>query len=398
MLIYCKTEVGDFHLLKRSKSSYGRPGTAGELPLSKRAFCFLLSVSVIVSVQAQILLLNPSFENGYHDCSISISPVSWNLCEEGVFNCTTDTVEGARPAHTVIEGAYTFAVRTQGATYNGAISQNLPCILKQGITYNTTFWITGNTYDFQPIIKTGRAQLWLGNDTCLRSFKIFDSGPLDTVWEYHTITFTPDTDYSYFHICGLPQPNVSAANVLLDAFSPIYVVNAHQVHSYTTDTLLPIGSTACLNLSAYADTTYSRVWWEQVGVGLIDNQINAGTYCTDTNTTYIIHMLGQDSTCAGYLPSSDTVRVRFYDPNGITQPETATLLKIYPNPAANYITIAAEVKGTLTLHDDLGRLVVTKLIERGNASLSIEDLPSGVYCYRFTSSNNIVQYGKIVKQ
>lgn len=28
MLIYCKTEVGDFHLLKRSKSSYGRPGTA----------------------------------------------------------------------------------------------------------------------------------------------------------------------------------------------------------------------------------------------------------------------------------------------------------------------------------------------------------------------------------
>ncbi len=299
MLIYCKTEVGDFPLLKRSKSSCGRLGTAGELltsllrvclmafiylnakcktmrllpselPLSKRAFCFLLSVSVIVSVQAQILLLNPSFENGYHDCSISISPVSWNLCEEGVFNCTTDTVEGARPAHTVIEGAYTFAVRTQGATYNGAISQNLPCILKQGITYNTTFWITGNTYDFQPIIKTGRAQLWLGNDTCLRSFKIFDSGPLDTVWEYHTITFTPDTDYSYFHICGLPQPNVSAANVLLDAFSPIYVVNAHQIHSYTKDTLLPICGTACLNLNAYSDTTYSRVWWEQVGVGAQD--------------------------------------------------------------------------------------------------------------------------------
>jgi hypothetical protein len=167
--------------------------------------------------------------------------------------------------------------------------------------------------------------------------------------------------------------------------SPIYVLNAHQVHSYTTDTLLPIGSTACLNLNGYADTTYNRVWWEQVGVGLLNNQLNAGTYCTDTNTTYIIHMLGQDSTCAGYLPSSDTVRVRFYDPNAVTQPETAALLKIYPNPAANYITITAEVKGTLTLHDGLGRLVVTKIIEPSNASLSIEDLPGGVYCYRFTS-------------
>jgi hypothetical protein len=392
MLIYCKTEVGDFPLLKRSKSSCGRLGTAGLIGL------FLLLQFTTVSAYGQIQFVNPSFENGYIDCTIPKTPYGWLFCETGVWNCKTDTVEGARPSITVVDGEFTFGIRTEGANYNGAISQNLSCALSRFVDYEVSFWLTGSTHDLLPIIKSARAQLWLGNDTCSRDFKIFESGQLDTVWEYHTITFTPDTDYSYFHICGLPQPNVAYANVLLDAFSPIYVVNAHQIHSYTTDTLLPIGSTACLNLNAYSDTTYSRVWWEQVGVGLIDNQINAGTYCTDTNTTYIIHMLGQDSTCAGYLPSSDTVRVRFYDPNGITQPETATLLKIYPNPAANYITIAAEVKGTLTLHDDLGRLVVTKLIERGNASLSIEDLPSGVYCYRFTSSNNIVQYGKIVKQ
>jgi hypothetical protein len=76
----------------------------------------------------------------------------------------------------------------------------------------------------------------------------------------------------------------------------------------------------------------------------------------------------------------------------------AGLVKVYPNPATSYITIAAEVKGTLTLHDGLGRLVVTKIIEPSNASLSIEDLPGGVYCYRVTSSNKIMQYGKIVKQ
>jgi hypothetical protein len=169
-----KMEVGDFLLLKGSKSSHGRPGTAGLINMVRFINLFLLLQFTTVSAFGQILFSNPSFENGYQDCSISIPPKSWNLCEEGVANCTTDTVEGARPAHTVIDGAYTVAVRTQGATYNGAVSQNLPCILKQGITYKTTFWITGNTYDFQPIIKTGRAQLWLGNDTCSRDFKILN--------------------------------------------------------------------------------------------------------------------------------------------------------------------------------------------------------------------------------
>jgi hypothetical protein len=358
----------------------------------------LLSVSLIVSVQAQILLMNPSFENGYQDCSISIPPKSWNLCDQGVFNCTLDTVFGIHPEHTVIEGQYTLGLRTQGANYNGALSQVSLCPFSKNVTYEVSFWISGYLNEGLLLIKSGRTQLWLGNDTCARDFKIFESGFLDTVWEQHFVTFTPDTDYSYFHICGLPQPNIQAANVLLDAFSPIEILNAHQIHSYTTDTLLPIGTTACVNLNGYVDTTYSRVWWEQVGVGLIDNQLNAGTYCTDTNTTYIIHALGQDSTCAGYLPSSDTVRVRFYDPNAVTQPETAALLKIYPNPAANYITITAEVKGKWQLTDALGRVVVEQEIEQGTTTIATEQLAAGVYYFVFTTSQQVQQYGKLVKQ
>jgi hypothetical protein len=359
---------------------------------------FLLLQVTTVSAFGQIQFSNPSFENGYIDCTIPKSPISWQLCEIGVWNCTLDTVEGISPSKSVYQGDFMLGIRTEGASYNGAISQKLQCSLQKDFSYCLSFAISGYRNASLTVIKSARAQLWLGNDTCSRDFRIFESGQLDTVWEYHTITFTPDTDYSYFHICGLPQPNVAYANVLLDAFSPISIINSHQIHSYTTDTLLPTGSTACLNLNAYADTTYSRVWWEQVGVGLIDNQINAGTYCTDTNTTYIIHMLGQDSTCAGYLPSSDTLRVRFYDPNGITQPETATLLKIYPNPAAYQVSITAEVKGKWQLTDALGRVVVEQEIEHGTTSIATEQLAAGVYYYVFTTSQKVQQYGKLVKQ
>lgn len=357
-------------------------------------------VLAVEFAQGQIQLLNPSFEDGYENCLIGISPPMWVLCENGLFNCTLDTVACVHPSVSVIDGFYNIGIRTQGASYNGAIAQHLQCSIAQGVDYSVSFWISGYQCDANLIIKSGRAQIWLGNDTCARDFIIFESGFLDTVWEQHTITFTPNTDYSYFHICGLPQPNVQAANVLLDAFSPIEIINAHQIHSYATDTLLPIGSTTCLNLNAYTDTTYSRVWWEQVGVGLIDNQINAGTFCTDTNTTYIIHMLGKDSTCAGYLPSSDTVHVRFYDPSGVAAPPSGAggLLSIFPNPTNGAVTITTEQNGSFEISDGLGRLVSTKNIERGNTTLSIEELPGGVYFYRFTTSRKIQQHGKLVKQ
>jgi hypothetical protein len=358
---------------------------------------FLLLQFTTVSAFGQILFSNPSFEGSPTDsCWVGNIPNKWNTCNyNSIANCKP-RIE-SHP-DTVIDGLFCLVVSSCDFS-RVTISQQLNCSIIPGVTYTGTLSIANYYSDYFPtFFNRGICRLGLSMDSCVIEQPFFEEGPLDTAWVQYQYTFTPDSAYPWFLIENKRHIGSSCANLMVDAMSPIYVLNAHQVHSYTTDTLLPIGSTACLNLNGYADTTYNRVWWEQVGVGLLNNQLNAGTYCTDTNTTYIIHMLGQDSTCAGYLPSSDTVRVRFYDPNAVTQPETAALLKIYPNPAANYITITAEVKGTLTLHDGLGRLVVTKIIEPSNASLSIEDLPGGVYCYRFTSSNKIMQYGKIVKQ
>lgn len=348
----------------------------------------------------QIDLLNSSFENGHSDCS-NTNIKQWNTCEIGIYNCIIDTIQEARP-DSAVNGRFVAEVSADN-NYYGSFSQYTPCFLRQGVTYHFNVYMasyipTNNPTVF-PYFSRGQVEIWIGEDTCKWQQMIFLSPLLDSVWANFTVTFTPNADYGYFFFRGHPPTTTPVlSTVMIDALSPISILNAHQIHSFATDTLLPIGSTACLNLNAYTDTTYQKVWWEQVGVGTIVSVPNAGMICTDSNATYIVHILGADSTCAGYLPSSDTVRVRFYDPNGITQLETAALLKIYPNPATNYVTITAEVKGTLMLHDGLGRLVVTKMVERGNNILNTEDLPSGVYFYRFAITNEIQQHGKLIKQ
>ena len=161
-------------------------------------------------------------------------------------------------------------------------------------------------------------------------------------------------------------------------YPPIYVLNAHQVQSSIKDTVFTKGSTACVQLSATTDTAMGSVWWEQVGVGAISNQLNAGIFCTDTNTTYIIHTLSRDSTCAGYLPSSDTVRVRFVDPNSISNQEQIHI-RFYPNPSDNVLYVETDVSASLFFYNSIGQLVELNQVTRGKNSIPVYTLPRGVY-------------------
>ncbi len=329
-------------------------------------------------------------------CWTNNVPHFWSSCNRSaIANCKP--YSESYPSN-VVDGNYQLIVQTCNFS-RVTISQQLNCPIIPGATYTGSFSIANYYSDsFPTFFNKGICRLGLSMDICVIKQPFFEEGPLDTAWVQYQYTFTPDSAYPWFLIENKRHIGSSCANLLVDALSPISVLNAHQIHSYATDTLLPIGTTACLNLNAYADTTYSRVWWEQVGVGLIDNQLNAGTFCTDTNTTYIIHMVGKDSTCAGYLPSSDTVRIRFYDPNGVANVTSHSLLSIFPNPTNGTVTISTELNGSFELSDGLGRIVATKTIDRGNTTLSIEDLPSGVYFYRFSTSGKIQRHGKLVKQ
>ena len=141
------------------------------------------------------------------------------------------------------------------------------------------------------------------------------------------------------------------------------------------------------------------VWWGQEGVGVISNQLNAGVYCVDSSTTFIVHIMGSDSTCAGYLPSSDTIRVKFYDPNGIEE-IAKTEVKVYPNPANSKITVtvsAGQGAIQLTIYNTLGEAISTTPINE-YAELSVTDLPNGVYYYTATGNQTILAKGKLVVQ
>lgn len=372
----------------------------------KHYFLVFLLCSIVEFAFGQILLLNSSFENGHPDCG-NTNIKKWNTCEIGVYNCIIDTIPYAKP-DSAIDGRFVGEV-SAGNNYIGSFSQYTPCTFTNNISYNFSVYMAsyipdGNSPVF-PNYSRGKIEIWIGNDTCQWQQMIFLSPLLDSVWQNFTVNFVPNADYNYFFFRGHP-PTTSPvlSTLMIDALSPISVTNARQVEAITPDTTLPVGSSVCVNLQATATAAYNSVWWEQVGTGTISNQLNAGVHCVDTTTTFIVHIMGSDSTCAGYMPSSDTVRVKFYNPNGIGEISKAEI-KIYPNPAddkfnftysvtkAGTVSFSIfDIAGKLVRHSDLGQ----KSAGAYNAAAQIVDLAAGTYIVQLTTGSEMV-YKKLIK-
>lgn len=358
-----------------------------------------------LSANCQIMLKNPSFENGNIDCGNNYAPKYWNLCEPGVANCILDSIWYAQP-DSAINGRYVVDIRVHNynnSQYNGSFSQFSACIFNLGYTYSFDVFIASyipiNNPTIFPNYSKVMLEVWLGSDSCKRDQQVYLSPLLDSFWVKYTITFRPDADYRYFFFRGnVPNFAPRVGEVVIDALSPIYVVNAYELAATTPDTLYMDKKQQCINLSATASATMDSVWWEQVGVGIISHQLDAGVVCVDSNTTFIVHGIGTDSTCAGYLPSSDTVRIRFYDPTDVSSPSLNSV-KVYPNPAKEYITIEAEESGTFELYNNLGQLLQIREISKTKPeAMRLHELSYGVYYYKFISRNKYELYGKLVKQ
>lgn len=371
-----------------------------------RGFLYLTFLFSALSGFSQIVLKNSSWENGKEDCTNTVSLDGWVVCEIGVANCKIDTIPQARP-DSAVSGRFVAEVAAGygGSPYIGSFSQETPCLFSNEITYLFEVYLaayipTNNPIEF-PYFSRGKVEIWLGSDSCSYEEQIFLSPLLDSVWEKFSIKFKPNQSYNNFFFRGHPPLGGQVLSTLMiDALSPIYVVNAHELEAVEQDSLFYEKKQQCISLSATASATMDSVWWEQVGVGIISQQLNAGVVCVDSNATFIVHGIGTDSTCAGYLPSSDTVRVRFYDPTS-WQPEVVqkTMFKVYPNPAKDYFTIEAEQTGTFQLFNSLGQLVLTKEINQGsNTTLDVSGFSSGVYYYNFLSDGNADARGKLVKE
>jgi hypothetical protein len=79
----------------------------------------------------------------------------------------------------------------------------------------------------------------------------------------------------------------------------------------------------------------------------------------------------------------------------------AEYFKLYPNPAEKQLTWEYDLKtndvGQLTIHDMLGRLVKTILIngEANNTKIDISDIARGAFLYRYTKNGNVISTGKL---
>jgi len=77
--------------------------------------------------------------------------------------------------------------------------------------------------------------------------------------------------------------------------------------------------------------------------------------------------------------------------------------KVYPNPANESIIIdySSDIsllqKCQIEFYDIYGKLIKTVAIETSNQSVNINDLSNGMYIYRITNFNSILQKNKLIK-
>ncbi len=113
-------------------------------------------------------------------------------------------------------------------------------------------------------------------------------------------------------------------------------------------------------------------------------------------TTYTVNV-----TNASSCSSSAVVTVSVSTCTGIDE-LVANNVTIYPNPNNGiiHITLTSELSknSTLEIYDVIGKLIVTEALTNELNTSNISHLSSGIYSFRVLNNNNIVKFGKLVKQ
>ena len=78
-------------------------------------------------------------------------------------------------------------------------------------------------------------------------------------------------------------------------------------------------------------------------------------------------------------------------------------VSIYPNPFSGSINIDLNDapranKIELSLYNLLGKKVLNSIITKQSTSLPISNLPSGIYFYKVTGDNKIIQSGRLISK
>lgn len=144
-------------------------------------------------------------------------------------------------------------------------------------------------------------------------------------------------------------------------------------------------------------------------VAPFDTLGRSNCYCfiTPDNQTALTYKIAAET---GSLPSFNQMQVVLFCGSGTCEvipfsanvgidDEIANRIKVYPNPATNYIVVQSAVKGTvLTLTDVAGHVVLNQTLLNYTEEIDISALAKGFYMAQLSQCYNMFKAIKIVKQ
>jgi len=216
---------------------------------------------------------------------------------------------------------------------------------------------------------------FLGNDTllCYPNTSLILTAPtrkqsedsFTYLWSTQETTQTIVVKDSTLIWCAITGTNkctaIDSIHILMDTIRTVKLMRVH-------DTLIAINSPTNLQNPNYH--------WYRNGSGLITLLVPKLTI-KDTGSHYLI--ITSDSLCPIY---SDTLQIDSLYGTNIANIIALKGLKIYPNPAQDYLTIDWQGTETLALQlfDALGKEVLTEtILPKTKQQLDVSKLPKGVY-------------------
>jgi hypothetical protein len=257
---------------------------------------------------------------------------------------------------------------TTTATYSVTGTNTFGCVSSN--TATTTVTVNAN-----PTIIVNSGAICSGG-----SFTPTISGALTYTYTSGSGVFSPTSTTSYT-VLGTNGAGCSNFATFTITVNPNPTVSA-----LTSNTIICIGGSSDLS----ASTTATSYAWN---TGATTMSISVSPTVT---TTYTVNV-----TSSASCSSSAVVTVNVSTCTGIDE-LVANNVTIYPNPTNGVlnITLTSELSknSTLEIYDAIGKLIVTEALSGELNTLNISNLSNGIYSFRVLNNNNMVKYGKLVKQ
>ena len=160
------------------------------------------------------------------------------------------------------------------------------------------------------------------------------------------------------------------------------------------DTIIGVGDSAYIGLH---DEAMPCTWYIQGNATPIDS--GGGLWVKPTTTTsYVV----KQTLCG--VSTYDTVKVIVW-PQGVANVYGANYTRVYPNPTTDNVTFSyaipyASNSLVLTVTNLMGQVIKQFSLpdKTGQIQWNTSDLPNGLYLYKLTDQNNVLQIGKITIQ